>query len=214
MTKRYLELKALSEDGSFEGILSPYGVLDNYDDIVDAGAFSKTIQERGDTIPLLWQHRSDMPIGTLKLIDTPEALKVRGQLVLSMAGAQNAYTAMKEKIVRGLSIGFRTVKDSWDGNVRHLKEVKLYEGSIVTFPANEYATITAVKSGRTISADTAAALQDAHDQLMAAAEKIYALIGTEAGSSTSAKGAATAEPAEPGNHSDVLFDSLIQLIPR
>src|SRR5262249_31377443 len=59
------------------------------------------------------------------------------------------------RIVQGLSIGFQTVKREMKDGVRQLKELKLYEGSIVTFPMNESALIETVKAkgGRTKRVD-------------------------------------------------------------
>ena len=64
---------------------------------------------------------------------------------MALPEAQKAYLLVKAGIVKGLSIGFEAVKDSVDAGVRYLSEIKLYEGSIVTFPMNEAALITSVK---------------------------------------------------------------------
>ena len=141
-----IEVKDLSEAGSFEGKLSVYGNVDEGSDCVEAGAFTKTIRENGNEIPLLWQHKSDEPIGKLALTDGTDALRVKGQLLMDLPEAQKAYKLIKAGIVKGLSIGFKTIKDSIEDGVRHLKEVRLFEGSIVTFPMNQMALITSVKS--------------------------------------------------------------------
>jgi phage head maturation protease len=52
---------------------------------------------------------------------------------------------MKAGACKGLSIGYRTIKDLMDGPVRRLKELALYEGSVVTLACNPLAQITAVK---------------------------------------------------------------------
>jgi HK97 family phage prohead protease len=140
-----MEIKQVSEDGSFTGVLSLYGNVDLGKDLVEAGAFTKTIKERGDEIPLLWQHKADMPIGRLKLIDGPDALRVEGQLLMSVQKAQEAYLLMKAGIVKGLSIGFDTLRETMDAGVRKLKELRLWEGSIVTFPMNEACQILSIK---------------------------------------------------------------------
>lgn len=150
MTKEHqqlrVEIKALANDGTFDGLLSVYNVLDAGNDIVEPGAFTKTIQERGGEVVLLWQHKSDQPIGKLTLVDGPDALRVKGALLLELPEAKKAYLLIKAGIVKGLSIGFESVKDMMEGSIRRLKEVKLWEGSIVTFPMNEAALITAVKA--------------------------------------------------------------------
>jgi len=141
-----MEIKAISETGEFEGQLSVYNVVDLGSDLVEPGAFTKSIQERGTEIPLLWQHKSDKPIGTLVLMDGPDALRVKGKLLMELDDAKKAYLLIKNRVIKGLSIGFDTIKSVMEGAVRHLKEVRLWEGSIVTFPMLEQAFITAVKA--------------------------------------------------------------------
>lgn len=64
---------------------------------------------------------------------------------MALPEAQKAYLLLKARIVKGLSIGFEAIKDSVVNGVRHLNEIKLYEGSVVTFPMNDMALITSVK---------------------------------------------------------------------
>jgi len=141
-----LEIKEISAEGSFEGLLSPYGGPDQTGDIVERGAYTKTLQEHGNTVPMLWQHKTDTPIGELTLDDRPDGLWCKGQLLMALPDAQKAYLLVKARIVKGLSIGFESVKDAIENGIRHLKEIRLYEGSVVTFPAAEQALITSVKS--------------------------------------------------------------------
>ncbi len=145
-TRFRVEIKSLSDQGAFDGLLSVYNVVDDGQDVVEPGAFTKTIQDRGGQIPLLWQHKADAPIGSLTLSDTAKALEVKGQLLMELPLAQQAYALMKAGIVKGLSIGYEVIKKSMDGSVRRLKELKLYEGSLVTFPMNELAVVTAIKA--------------------------------------------------------------------
>lgn len=139
-------IKDITSTGTFEGVLSAYNNVDLGKQLVEPGAFTKTIQEHGPTVPMLWQHKSDTPIGTLTLIDGPDALRVKGQLLMELDDAKKAYLLIKAQVVKGLSIGYDTIKDAIEGGVVHLKELRLWEGSIVTFPMNQLATITAVKA--------------------------------------------------------------------
>ncbi|WP_158750235.1 HK97 family phage prohead protease [Acidobacterium sp. S8] len=133
-------------DGSFEGLLAVYNNQDLGGDIIVPGAFARTIANQGSQVPLLWQHKTDEPIGTLTLNDGPNALSVQGQLLLALPTAVAAYQLLKSGIIRGLSIGYDIVQDSVEGSVRYLKELRLWEGSIVTFPMNQAAVIQAIKS--------------------------------------------------------------------
>lgn len=145
------ELKQVGEDGTFEGLLAAYGNVDLGNDLIEPGAFAKTILENKGQVPLLWQHKPDEPIGMLFLSDAPEGLRVKGVLDLNVQRAREAYSLMKKGIVKGLSIGFDAVKDAIENSVRRLKELRLWEGSVVTFPMNLLAVINSVKSGRLAS---------------------------------------------------------------
>ena len=94
---------------------------------------------------MLWQHASDKPIGSITLTDSPEGLRCSGRLLLAVDDARKAYALMKAGIVKGLSIGYQSVDATYRGAVRVLKEIKLFEVSLVTFPMNDAAIVTAVK---------------------------------------------------------------------
>jgi HK97 family phage prohead protease len=138
------ELKKLNDVGEFTGIASVYGVEDLGGDIVEAGAFTKTLATSGRERPLLWQHRD--PVGLCTLTDTVTGLALSGKLSLGLQAAKDALTLLRDGVVQGLSIGFQTVREEFVGDVRHLKEVRLWEVSLVTFPMNEQAVITSVKA--------------------------------------------------------------------
>jgi uncharacterized protein len=140
-----LEMKA-DESGVFEGKLAVYGNRDEQGDVLEPGSLSKTLREGGGSVPLLWQHDTRNPIGTLELRDTPTALLAKGRLVLSVPAARQAYDLLRAGVVRGMSIGFRVIKENFTGEVRRLKEIRLYEGSLVTFGANPEALVTSVKA--------------------------------------------------------------------
>lgn len=140
-----LEIKSLDDTGVFEGRLAVYNNVDEGGDVIEPGAFTKTLQEGGGTLPLLWAHDTREPIGTLQLTDSPTALLARGKLVLSVVKAREAYDLMRAGVVRGLSIGYRTVKQQMSGEVRRLKELRLFEGSLTPVPMNGAALVTAVK---------------------------------------------------------------------
>jgi HK97 family phage prohead protease len=142
-----MEIKQLTDAGSFEGVLATYGNVDLGGDVIEPGAFTKSIKEHGPEVKLLWQHEPSNVIGTLQLIDGPDALRVNGQIELDddIPFSRTAYKLLKKRLLSGLSIGYDTVKDSVENGVRHLKELRLWEGSLVTFPMNEQAGVTNVK---------------------------------------------------------------------
>lgn len=150
------EIKTISETGAFTGYASVFGNEDLWGDIVIAGAFSKSIAEKKPA--MLWQHNSDEPIGIWTVIKEDEkGLYVEGQLLIDgVAKAKEAYELLAAKAISGLSIGYRAVSWEWrkkdDSNdeVRLLKEIDLWEISLVTFPANTEARVGDVKDLNTL----------------------------------------------------------------
>ena len=144
--KRFsLKIKSVDESGSFVGLGAVYGNTDLGGDQIMPGAFSRTLAT-GKQWPVLWQHNPGDPIGTCAVTDSREGLLVQGKLLLQDPTAQKAYLFLKAGVIRGLSIGFETLQSAMEGDVRLLKELRLWEFSIVTFPMNESAQISSVKS--------------------------------------------------------------------
>jgi uncharacterized protein len=140
-----LKIKSLDDAGTFVGLGAVYGNVDLGNDVIDPGAFSRTLSA-GKSFPVLWQHDAASPIGHCKITDTRDGLQVNGTLMLSDPTAQKAYTFMKAGVVKGLSIGYDTIQSTYDGDIRHLTELKLWEISCVTFPMNESAQVSGVKA--------------------------------------------------------------------
>jgi HK97 family phage prohead protease len=139
-----LQVKSLDEQGRFIGLASVYGNVDLGGDVVEPGAFAKTIQDRGGEEPLLFAHDTRQPIGLAKLRDTNLGLLIEGELVLDVPKARETYSLLKHKVLRGLSIGYDLIKSDIVNGVR--RELKLFEVSVVVVPMNELATVTAVKA--------------------------------------------------------------------
>ena len=140
-----LRIKSLDESGRLTGVGAVYNNVDLGGDRILPGAFKQTVGE-GKQLPLLWNHNPSDPIGTVKVTDSPQGLMVEGQLLLSDPTAQKAYQFLKAGIVKGLSIGYDTVKSAMNGAVRELQELKLWEVSVCLFPMNESAQVTSIKS--------------------------------------------------------------------
>ena len=97
---------------------------------------------------MLWQHKSDQVIGVWDEVrETPEGLFVKGTILPTQLG-NDAYTLAKAGALKGMSIGYSTKEASIDKKtgIRQLKELDLWEVSLVTFPMNEAAGITRVKA--------------------------------------------------------------------
>lgn len=165
------EIKVVSADGNemaFEGYLAVFGNIDSYGDVIEKGAFSRSINElkaSEKTLFILENHggwgmssTDDTPLGFFEsLSEDNYGLYVKGKLFSNDKG-KNAYIMLKEapKGSMGMSIGYRVRGMKWAGKipgdkddkgvVRYLTDIDLKEGSIVTFPANDKARITDVKS--------------------------------------------------------------------
>lgn len=140
------EVKDIDEQGIFEGYAAVFGNIDRTGDVIEPGAFRKTLQENPQ-LPILWQHNPAEPIGlTVAAVEDNKGLRVKGQLNLETARGREAYALIKQGVLRGLSIGYDTIKEAWEGTTRKLKEIRLWEWSLVTFPANPLAQVEAVKA--------------------------------------------------------------------
>ena len=139
------------EYGRFEGYGSVFGNKDLGNDVIEKGAFAKSIRRRkAKGVKLLYQHKSDMPIGVFDEIkEDDHGLVVKGRLALKTQAGAEAYELLKMGALDGLSIGFRVNPQevSYDkrANKRIIKEVDLMEVSLVTFPMNPQATVRSVK---------------------------------------------------------------------
>ena len=140
------EVKADDDARTVEGFASVFNNVDSYSDIVMPGAFTKSLGKRMPV--MLWQHNDSQPIGVWDdFMEQDKGLLVKGRLLPTQLG-NDAYTLVKAKAIKGMSIGYTPVKWEFDDKkgVRRLTEVDLWEVSLVTFPANDKATITRVKS--------------------------------------------------------------------
>lgn len=137
------EVKATS-DNTFEGYASVFNNVDSHNDIIQKGAFAKTIQE-SKRVKVLWQHDITQPIGKpLAMSEDSKGLHVKAKISDTALG-RDVVQLMKDGVIDELSIGFKTVKDSWDKKSRLIHEVQLFEFSPVTFASNAAASIVGVK---------------------------------------------------------------------
>ena len=149
------EIKA-EDEGIFSGYASTFGNVDNGNDIVAKGAFTKSLAERpANKVKLLSQHKTDEPIGIFtEVFEDSKGLFVRGKLALGTQKGRETYELMKLGAIDGMSIGFRANPEKQIYNeskrTRTLKEVQLLEISLVTFPMNERAMVQSIKGEKSI----------------------------------------------------------------
>lgn len=127
----------------FRGMLSPYdGKADNGGDIVEQGAYKRTLDQKGLTRTLLWHHQTKEPIGTALLRDTNDGLVIEeGKIAKGVQRGKETAILMNMGSVKGLSIGYKAEKVAYKSGNRIIKELALYEASVVPFPMNDGATM-------------------------------------------------------------------------
>lgn len=159
-TKGYqFEVKEINENDDqnvaiIKGYGSTFGNVDLGNDIVEKGAFEKTLREKGGKVFFLKDHRYDMDnqLGVATLKEDSKGLYGEFELNLETPQGQMAYAQAKQAkrhgIPLGMSIGYDIVKADYDSSndVRRLKELKLHEVSLTMFPMNTEAGMTDVKS--------------------------------------------------------------------
>lgn len=158
-----LTIKLKSFDGAagtFTGYLSTFGNEDLVRDVVEAGAFTKTLADAEAKraadgspylFPILWQHNPTEPIGGFTTMTEDEhGLYVEGALDMDIEQGRRAFSGLSKGYIRSLSIGYDVIRERWAKALRYLVEIRLWEGSVVTIPANPSATVGDVKGQRTM----------------------------------------------------------------
>jgi HK97 family phage prohead protease len=135
------------------GYPSTFGVIDDGMDVVERGAFARTINAWGpdgkQRIKALYQHEPAWMIGKHEsLAEDERGLLARTRFV-DTPMANDVLTLIQEGVITEQSIGFDVVlRDTDDSGIRHLRELKLYETSFVTWGMNEITPILGVKGTR------------------------------------------------------------------
>lgn len=150
------EVKAADDGHALEGYASVFGNVDGHGDVVVKGAFARTINERvrKGRVPLLLDHRNEVNsiLGTVtSAVETSRGLKVKAKLA-PVPEADRLRILAKDGHRLSMSIGYLPIPEQTsftnvDGQmVRELREVKLFEASVVAVGANEEAEVASVKS--------------------------------------------------------------------
>jgi HK97 family phage prohead protease len=156
------EVRAEGDGMTFTGYASvfnsPSEDLGGFIEYVAPGAFKRSLQSRNE-VKLLWNHDSGEPLaslrgGTMQLVEDEVGLKVTAQLPNTTRGRDVA-ELLRTKVIDSMSFGFNVIKDSWsrDGQTRTLESVRLFETSIVSFPAYASTTAQVRSAPPTINAD-------------------------------------------------------------
>lgn len=137
------------KQGIVTGYFAVFGNIDSDGDMIMPGAFNKTIQENGpqgkNRIMHLWQHNPNDPIGkphTLK--EDNYGLYFESKVVDTVKGS-DVIKLYEAGVINEHSIGFNVVKKEQKSDHVSIQEIKLWEGSSVTWGANELTFVTGMK---------------------------------------------------------------------
>lgn len=162
MLKKSFELKEITEaeGGEIKAYAATFDrIKDSYGDIIAPGAFAKTLsdwQESGHPIPLLFGHRTDDPRMNLgSVVEASEderGLLIKAQFDETSDIAQYTRKLVKEGRLTKLSFAYDVLDSApvvlADGTkANELRELKLYEISLVPIPANQLTEVLEVKDG-------------------------------------------------------------------
>ena len=154
------ETKAAEDNGTISGYFSTYDrIPDSYGDVIAPGAFTETIkarEESGHPFPLCWNHDLDQIIGKVDSIEDTEKGPLMTASFFDTPLAQEKREIVKSGVVYQFSFAY-DVKDAAqvtleDGTkANELRQIDLFEVSIVPIPANPRAEVTSIKSDDIVS---------------------------------------------------------------
>lgn len=135
----------------FEGLASTFDNIDLDGDIIVANAFTESLQKRTPKLMLL-HNLNSLPVGIVEEAkEINVGLFIRGAMpIADRRVREEIMPQMHIKSIDSMSIGFRIldsdIEERNGEKVRVIKKVELFEISLVTFPANPQAQVTALKS--------------------------------------------------------------------
>lgn len=154
-----LEYKSLSsgivtdideKQGRIIGYFSKFGNIDSDGDMIMPGAYKRTLANNMRRIKHLYQHDPSMPLAGVKnsrllLEEDSQGLKFDSTISQTSYG-KDVVLLYADGVIDEHSVGFNTIQKEDKGKYNEIIEIKLWEGSTVTWGANEFAGTEAVKS--------------------------------------------------------------------
>lgn len=143
---------AVTDAGDVQGYGSVFNNINSKGSRVRPGAFSKSIAKHlseGTRPLMLWQHVHEEPIGAWnEFSEDSIGLRLKGKFNLKTSRGRDAHEHVKAGDLNGLSVGVQIVDLELVGDVADLIELDLWETSVVSFPADSRARISAQASSR------------------------------------------------------------------
>lgn len=143
-----LQFKFANGDNVIEGYAARFGEKDLGGDVIEPGAFTKTIsaiRASGHWLPMLWAHEQADVVGSWRDLQEDEyGLRAVGQINNAVVRGREALSLVKGGDLSGLSIGYSVPsggRSARDGSA-HLTEINLLEISLVAVPMAPKARIT------------------------------------------------------------------------
>jgi HK97 family phage prohead protease len=147
------EIRETADGMTFEGYAAVFNSrsqnLGGFTEFVAPGAFTRSLKARND-VKLLWNHDSGAVLGSTRagsmtLTEDAKGLKVIAKLPNTQLGRDTA-ELLRTGLVDSMSFGFNVIKDKWNGSgdERTLESVRLFEVSVVAFPAYQATSGTAI----------------------------------------------------------------------
>lgn len=153
------DFEVKQDDGDEEFVFTAYGAVfgnkDRGGDILQRGAFKRTIDQNDGRFPLVADHNlGDMGsrLGVAYAKEDSHGVRVKGHVNTdTQAGrevASHIRHAEKHDLALGMSFGYKVREDDFDSdkNARLLKEVENYEFTVTQIPMNPEAQVQGVKA--------------------------------------------------------------------
>lgn len=136
--------------GMVTGYFSAFNNLDADGDVILSGAYKKTIQENGpngkNRIMHLLQHNPMMPLAKpMELMEDEKGLKFVSKITDTSYG-KDVMKLYAAGVFNEHSVGFEIIKSEEKTGYQEIKEIKLWEGSTVTWGANDMTPMESIKS--------------------------------------------------------------------
>ena len=138
-----------TSEGRIQGYFAVFGNVDSDGDMIMPGAFKKSLQENITRVKHLLQHDPSKPLSSAK-----SGLKIRedstglyfDSTITKTSWGKDTLLLYMDGVVDEHSIGYEVIKNNKASNYNELLQLKLWEGSTVTWGANEKALATGIKS--------------------------------------------------------------------
>lgn len=143
---RKVEIKADVDNRTIVGYAAAFGNVDKAREIIEPGAFAKTLQDGMGRLKTFYNH--SQPIGKPQVAREDDYGLYTESKISKTAKGDEILELVRDGVIGEMSIMYDVVKyeDDADRRIRKLKELRLYEFGPVDFACNEQAVIAGVKS--------------------------------------------------------------------